>query len=77
MTLASRRDRDRDQQGQDIYVLNKEAAARRASSDSKDRQREGVAMKTITGEPERVQRTLLGLGQGLAGQGQDGGEDDG
>ena len=45
-------------------MLNKEAAARRASSDSKDRQRERVAMKTITGEPERVQRTLLGLGQG-------------
>ena len=76
MTLASRRDRDRDQQGQDIYVLNEETAARRANGDSTDRRRKQVTLKTITGEPERVQGPLLGLGQGLAGQGQDGGEDD-
>ena len=69
MTLASRRDRDRDQQGQDIYVLNEETAARRANGDSTDRRRKQVTLKTITGEPERVQGPLLGLGQGLAGQG--------
>ena len=58
-------------------MLNKEAAVCRANSDSTDRRREQVASKTITGEPECVQGPLLGLGQGLAGQGQDEGEDDG
>ena len=52
MTLASRRDRDRDQQGWDIFVLTEEAAAQRASSDSKYAWRERVAKRTITEEPE-------------------------
>ena len=52
MTLASRRDRDRDQQGREIFVLTEEAAALRASSDSKNARRERVAKRTITGEPE-------------------------
>ena len=57
-------------------MLIEEAADRRASGDSTDGQRERVKSKMITEEPERVQGPLLGLGQGLAGQGQDGGEDD-
>ena len=57
-------------------MLNEEAAAQRASGDSKDGRRKQVGTKTITGEPEGMQGPLQGLGQGLAGQGQDGGEDD-
>ena len=52
MTLTKRRDRDRYQQGRDIFVLTEEATARRASGDSKDARRERVAKRTITGEPE-------------------------
>ena len=58
MTLASRRDRDRDLQGRDIFVLTEEAAARRASGDYKDVRREQVAKKMITGEPGACNETM-------------------
>ena len=50
--MAKRRDRDRKQQGHDIFELTEEAVARRASGNTKDARRERVAKRTITGEPE-------------------------
>ena len=58
-------------------MLNVKDAARGASGDSRDKRREPVTSKTITGEPESVQGPAQDIGQGLAGQGQDEGEDDG
>ena len=52
-------------------MLKVEDAAREASGDSRDRRREQVTPKMITGEPEHVQGPTLDLGQGRTVQGQD------
>ena len=75
MTLASRRDQDREQ---GTGHLRADQGGRGAESErSLQGRAEGTScQETITGGPERVQGPQQGPGRGLAGQGQDGGEND-